>query len=292
MIVELKSESSVAKIDSRGAELISLQDMRGTEYIWQRDPKYWNRCSPLLFPIVGNLREGRTIIDGKEYRMDKHGFCRDAAFQVLAQTDNSVVFSYSYNEETLKVYPYRFSLSLAYSLEGNRLSIQYSFLNMGEGPMDFCFGAHPAFNVPIGGGSFEDVCLEFNRPETEGSPVYDFENRQFNMENRVRHLNNETRLMLNYRLFDNDAILFDKPASDSVKLYSVKTGKGVEVGFGDFDYVAFWTPIQAEAPFVCIEPWCGMAACSDEGDEYAKKRGIKHLEPGEQKDFNLTVSIF
>jgi len=290
MLITLKTGSNMAQIESKGAELRSLQDAFGTEYIWQRDPAYWGKSSPVLFPIVGELRQGRATFHGEEYAISKHGFCREAEFKVSYAAEDKAVFTYSYNEETLKHYPYKFSLSLTYELKPDRLDIRYTVVNLDDKPIDYCLGAHPAFNVPVDGvGSFEDYALTFSRPETARCPVFDFENACFNMENRVTYLDNAATLPLKYSYFDNDALFFDAPASDSVRLASVKTGRGVEVRFGDFDFVAFWTPIKKEAPFLCIEPWCGVAVCSDEGDEFEKKRGVKHLEVNEEHHYMLSI---
>ena len=290
MIVTLKNKSAIAQIDSKGAELISYKDVFGTEYMWQKDPKYWAKTSPVLFPIVGNLRGDTTIIDGREYHMSKHGFCRTVEFKVTYQSDEKAIFTYTYNDETLAMYPYKFSLTLTYSLSGAELQIQYSVMNLDERGIDYTFGAHPGFNVPVdGNGGFEDYCLEFDQPETAGCPVYDFDKNEINMSNRADFTNGTNKMMLKYSDFDNDAIMFDQPKSSKVKLYSIKTGRGVEMDFGDFDFIAFWTPIKMDAPFLCMEPWCGMAVCSDEGDEFAKKRGCKHLPVGEQHNYKLKI---
>ncbi|MEG0571359.1 MAG: aldose 1-epimerase family protein, partial [Oscillospiraceae bacterium] len=279
MIVTLKSTSAIVQIDSKGAELISYIDVFGAEYMWQKDPKFWGRCSPLLFPIVSNLRNDKAFFEGKEYTIPKHGFCRDCEFTTVAQTENTAVFNYTYNEQTLKVYPYKFSLSLTYTLYESELTIEYRIVNVDDKPIDYCFGAHPAINIPFNGnGAFEDYCVEFEQNETADCPVFDMQNRQFDMNNTVRILDNQNRFMLSYDLFDIDAIVFDKLKSNSVKLYHVKTGRGIEVDFTGFDFVAFWTPAGKKAPFLCIEPWCGIAACSDEGDNFADKRAVKHLE--------------
>lgn len=290
MIIELKTGSVSAKLDSVGAELISLKNAEGEEYMWQKDPKYWAKSSPFLFPIVGNLRNDTTTIDGQEYHMSKHGFCRTVDFAVIDRNETEVSFVYTYNSETLKVYPYKFSAKLSYKLDTDGLRIRYSFENLDEKPMDYCFGAHPAFRVPLDGqGGFEDYYLEFSEPETADCPVFDFEKNQINVENRVSYLKNEQKLPLKYSYFDQDAIIMDNPKSNRVRLLSSVTGRGVEVEFGDFDFIAFWTPIKAEAPFLCIEPWCGMAVCSDESDEFSQKRGVKHLEPGEEQHYNLMI---
>ncbi|WMJ23094.1 aldose 1-epimerase family protein [Paludicola sp. MB14-C6] len=290
MVIELKSNSAIAHIDTKGAELVSLQDVFGVEYMWQKDAKYWNRSSPVLFPVVGNLRNNKTIIEGKEYEIPKHGFCRDAEFKVMFQSETKVILNYSYNEETLAVYPYKFSLSLTYSLDGGQLEIGYTVLNLGETDMDYCLGAHPAFNVPLTENeTFEDYCLEFNKEEPVGYAVYDCEKLEINPAHRVDLLKGNKKIMLKNNYFDDDAIIFDEVQSDSVKLYSIKSGRGVEVHFKDFEAIAFWTPTKLNAPFLCIEPWNGMAVRSDEDNQYTSKKGIQHLKVNEQHNFKLTI---
>lgn len=292
MIITLQTISAVAKIDTVGAELISLRDVFGTEYMWQKDPKFWGKCSPVLFPIVGNLRDNKTIIEGREYAISKHGFCREAEFTVVYQSDTSAILRYAYNENTLAVYPYKFALTLSYTLADGQLEIAYTVLNMDNCPIDFCLGAHPGFNLPIGDGESvwetKDYCIEFNQTETDGSAIYDLEKLEVNVDNR-RYYENNTRIMLENSLFDEDALIFDKPHSNSVKMFSIRTGRGVQVDFNGFDFVAFWTPTKMNAPFVCIEPWCGMAACNDEDNQFTGKRGIKHLDVSEQYDCSLTI---
>ncbi|MEG2814503.1 MAG: aldose 1-epimerase family protein, partial [Oscillospiraceae bacterium] len=195
MIVELKSKSGLIKIDSKGAELISFQDVFGTEYIWQKDEKYWGRSSPILFPIVGNLRENKVKIEGKEYNIPKHGFCRDAEFKVLFKNETKAIFSYSDNEKTREIYPYKFNLTLTYAFEDGKLEISYCVLNQDEKPIDFCLGAHPAFNFPLkNDGEFDDYFIQFNKSEPDGCPIYDLEKLQINVENRVNLLDEKNRL--------------------------------------------------------------------------------------------------
>lgn len=290
MVIELQSNSAIAKIDTKGAELVSLQDVFGVEYMWQKDAKYWNRCSPVLFPVVGNLRNNKTIIEGKEYEIPKHGFCRDAEFKVVFQSETKLILNYAYNDETLAVYPYKFSLTLTYTLDGGQLEIGYTVMNMGNTEMDYCLGAHPAFNVPVTENeTFEDYCLEFKNQEPVGCPVYDFDKLEVNVDNRVDFLKGDKKFMLKNCYFDNDAIIFDEVQSDSVKLYSIKSGRGVQVDYKGFDAIAFWTPTKMDAPFLCIEPWNGMAVRSDEDNQFTSKKGVKHLNVDEQHNYKLTI---
>lgn len=290
MIIELKSKSSIAKIDTKGAELISLQDVFGIEFIWQKDPKFWSKCSPVLFPVIGNLRNDKVIIEGETYTIPKHGFVWDKPFKVVYQSDTKAILNYSFTEETLVIYPYKFNLSMTYELNDIELLLTYTVMNLDNKPINFCLGAHPAFNIPVNGkGEFEDYCLEFNKPEPAGCATYDFDKMEINVNNRKNYVVDSNKIMLKYSYFDNDALMFDKLNSDAVKLYSMKSGRGVEVKYSGFDFIAFWTPIKMEAPFLCIEPWCGMAACNDESNELTAKRGVKHLEVDEQFICKLSI---
>mgnify|MGYP005787690127 CR=1 FL=1 len=293
LVLTLKNDRFTASVTSVGAELLSLKNRDGLEYMWQKDPKYWGKTSPVLFPIVGNLRNDKVTFHGTEYGMAKHGLCRAAEFTVESHSDTDAVFSLCSSEETLAHYPYQFKLTLAYHLSETGISITYTVENIDNQPIDFCFGAHPGFNVPLEGvGTFSDYRLEFNADEPDGCPVFDFENNQINMDKRVDFMKGSRTLPLDYSYFDEDALVFDKVHSDRVRLVSDKTERGVEVRFADFDFVAFWTPIKMDAPFLCIEPWCGMAVCSDEGDTFEEKRGVKHLETGASRSFVMEILPF
>lgn len=291
MIIELQSDSATAKINTLGAELISFIDVFGTEYMWQKDEKYWGKCSPILFPIVGNLKNNTIKIKGEKFNIPKHGFCKLREFKVMYKSKNKVILTNTFDEDTLKVYPYKFSLTLTYSLIGGHIEISYTVLNLDEQPIDFCLGAHPAFNVPVGNdkyGNFEDYCLEFNKNEGTCT-VYDTEKLEFNPDKQVDLTKGTNKIQLKYSLFDNDAFVFDTINSDSVKLKSNKTGRGVQFDFTGFDSIAFWTPTKKDAPFLCLEPWNGMAVRTGEDDDFAHKYSAKHLDINEQ--FSCKISI-
>lgn len=291
MIIKLKTAKSEAEITSVGAELISFKNETGKEYMWQKGKEFWAKCSPFLFPIVGNLKDNKTTIGKKEFKMSKHGFCREAEFALESQAEDSVSFSYQYNDETLKAYPFKFKVTLSYKLNEDNLEIGYSFKNLGDEDMIYTFGAHPAFNVPMNDGeSFEDYRLEFTNPETNGCPVYDLEKLEFNMNNRIDLMNGGNKLPLKNCLFDEDAVVFDKPMSSAVKLINADN-KGVEVDYTGFDFIAFWTPTKMNAPFLCIEPWCGMAHCSDEDGSFENKRGARVIAPKCENNFKLVISL-
>lgn len=292
MIVTLKSNSCIVKIDSTGSELISFLDIFGTEYIWQKDKEFWPRSSPLLFPIVGNLRNDKTIINNDTYNISKHGFVRDMDFEVVYTSGNKAIFSLSYSEETLKIYPYKFNISMTYLLNDDKLNIEYKFTNLGSSDMNYCFGAHPAFKLPINKDEkFEDYQIIFNKEENNLCPIYNQKNLHLDVDDRHNYLETDNKtLNLKYSLFNEDAIIFDKINSDGVKLINKFSSSGIQFDFKDFDFIAFWTPAKKQAEFLCIEPWCGLPVCSDESDEYSNKRGIRKLKQNQDEIFNIIIS--
>ena len=292
MLITIQDKTASAVIDTTGAQLISLKDGAGKEYIWQRDPQYWSSCSPLLFPVVGNLRNNETIIEGRIWHIKKHGFCRTMDFDVTEQTEDSVTMEIHDTPETKELYPYSFRLSLTYAIKDGTLSIAYRTVNTDDRTIHYCIGAHPGFNCPLDdGASFTDYVLEFEKEETASSMVYDLEKLHFNPANRVARLDHEKRLPLTRELFKDDSVYFDQLESRKVSLIHKDTGHGIEVSFPGFDTVAFWTPYPAEAPFVCIEPWNGSGVYADEDDEFIHKNHVQTLEKGQEKTYGLSIRI-
>lgn len=292
MIVTLKNNAFTAQIDSMGAQLISLRDKDGKEYIWQRDPAYWQNCSPLLFPTVGNCRDGKTVIEGEVYEIPKHGFCKVTDFAVEQPAEDIAVFSIRDSEETKKMYPYAFRLSLTYTLKEDGLHMDYLVENLDSRSIHYELGAHPGFNCPLCEGErFEDYVLEFEKEETADSMVYDAGHLQFDVNHRKPMLNHSRILPLSHGLFVDDAIFFDKIVSRKVTLKNPVTGKGVEVDYRDFETVAFWTAMPSKGPFLCVEPWNGSAIRSDEDDELKNRHFIQTVEVGEKKGYHLGIRI-
>lgn len=292
MLIILKDSKTTAVIDSIGAQLISLKDSAQTEYIWQRDPKFWSKCSPILFPIVGNCRNNRVCLEGELWEIPKHGFCREMDFSVTAQTETKASFQIRDTEETKKFYPYSFRLSLSYRLYDGVLFMEYQVDNTDYRTMYYCLGAHPGFNCPLKDHeAFEDYDLVFEKDETISSMGYDLSRLEFNPHNRTGRLTGSRILPLSRDLFKDDAIYFDRLESRKVSIVNRNTGQGAEVSFPGFDTVAFWTPYPAEAPFVCIEPWNGSAVYATEDDQFINKNHVQTLSPGNAKNYGLSIRI-
>lgn len=292
MIITLTHETISASIDTLGAQLISMKDASGKEYIWQRDPAYWKNCSPLLFPAVGNSRNGKTLLEGMWYEMPKHGFGKEMEFAVKNQTETSACFIITADEHTKTMYPYDFTLSLTYSLTTDGVNVDYQVTNPENRDIHYCLGAHPGFLIPLQDGEqFSDYRLEFEQEEEAFATVYDAKQMQFDVKHQLPLLNRTNILPLSYHLFDNDAVYFDNLKSRSVSILHPGTKKGIKVDFPGFQTVAFWTPDHKQAPFLCVEPWNGSAICSDEDDEFIHKNHIQTLKPQESKNYVMGIHI-
>ena len=268
MIITLSNNKISASINTIGAELIRLEK-DNQNYIWTVNETYWNKTSPILFPIVGRLKNDAYTIADKKYELPRHGFARNFEFQILNQTESSVVFVLESNSETLKNYPFEFQLQLEYELDGNELKMNYSVENRSEVTMPFSIGAHPAFAIE---DSFSDYSLQFN--EAEEFVSYELENEQFN--NSFRKINSENgQINLNYSLFEKDALVFKHLKSNELILLN-KNKPVLSVQFEGFPYLGIWT--KPNAPFLCIEPWCGLADNVNHNGNIFEKESIQLLE--------------
>ncbi|MBD5082319.1 MAG: aldose 1-epimerase family protein [Ruminococcaceae bacterium] len=291
METTIKAGNSSAVIESKGAELKSLV-LDGKELMWGADPAFWGKTSPVLFPIVGGVRGGKTLIDGIEYSMTKHGFARDYEFEGVvcsAESRHTVSFVLHENSDTLKMFPFRFTFTMRYTLTESKLEILYEVANNSDVPMPYCIGAHPAFACPNSEGmSFDDHTLVFQEKETVCSPVLDCKTRLFKSQGGVWRLKNSRECPLSYSLFDNDVLYFRNIVSKNVSLLD-KENHGIKVSWDGFNSLGVWTPAGMKAGFVCIEPWCGCDDFDDCTGNFRDKPEIQTCLPGASKYYVLTV---
>ncbi|UGS22776.1 aldose 1-epimerase family protein [Flavobacterium channae] len=281
MIITISNSKISASINSIGAELIRLEK-DNKNYIWTVDETYWNKTSPILFPIVGRLKNDSYSVNNTTFELPRHGFARNYDFQIVNQTENSVLFQLESNSETLKNYPFDFQLQLEYVLEGNSLKMNYSIVNKSNETMPFSIGAHPAFTIE---NNFSDYSLRFNKDDKFIS--YELENEQFN--NTFKEINSENNaISLDYLLFEKDALVFKHLNSDELTL--LKNGQEVlSVQFEGFPYLGIWT--KPNAPYLCIEPWCGLADNVNHNGELSKKEGINLLEKDAVFKRTMTIKL-
>lgn len=271
---------------TEGAELTSIK-LKGEEYLWSGDEKYWGRHAPVLFPIIGGLKNGKTCIDGKEYFMGRHGFARDMIFEEIGYNQDKDTYLLKSNEETLKVYPYKFELYISYELTENRVKVTYKVNNIDDRTIIFSIGGHPAFCCPIAENEkFEDYYIEFEKNEiqkfiSQPNGLISFE------ENLI--LDNENKLKLDKNVFrDIDTYIFNNLNSKAVTLKSNKSNKSVTVHFENFPYFGIWTKPD-DAPFICLEPWHGVNDTVDSNGEFKDKLGVIKLDKG--KTFSCSYEI-
>lgn len=292
MLITLHSNGYEVAVNTMGAELKSFKDPSGKEYVWNSDPAFWMRSSPLLFPTIGNLRNGETTMKGQVYPLVKHGFCKDTEFEVKDISDDTVTFLLHANEETLKSYPYQFELSLTYHLSDNELSMEYRVVNHDTEEMFYHIGAHPGFILPVSSGeTLADCELVFEKAEDFVSYEYDLENMEFNTEKKVVQKAEGNTLPLTVAMFDSDAVFFEHTNSHRVSFLNTHTGKGVTMDYPDFESIAFWTPAGGNAPFLCLEPWNGSAIFHQDSDIFSEKRGILSLMPEGEKTYHLKITL-
>lgn len=288
MEITLKNKNSSAVILTKGAELRSY-NADGKELMWRADPAFWGKSSPFLFPMIGNLRSGKTVINGQEYSITKHGFARDNEFEAEQISETEAVFTFRANEETKKCYPFDFEIAIRYTLSEDNITLDYSVKNNSGTEMPFCIGAHPAFACPENGEEFSSYKLVFEKNETVNSPVMNLVTRMWGDNNRVSRLKDSREFQLEYSLFDNDCVYFDTIVSKSVSLVSCKTGSGVNLSWTGFETLGVWTPDHKEAPFICIEPWCGCDDYDTDNGIFSDKRGIQKAKPSEIRNYSMTI---
>lgn len=290
MTVTIENGQLIAKIAEKGAELQSLKSRdENLEYIWQADPKYWGKHAPILFPIVGALKEGRYTYEGQEYQLPRHGFARDMEFTVTHQTEDSVTMLLVADDTTRAVYPFEFELSVHYELGGEGLQVRYEVNNPSQGEMLFSIGGHPAFNVPLSPElSFEDYYLAFSPMKSRIE--FPLAGDLININQRTLGATN-TNLRLTYDQFSNDALIYETKGLTSVTIASEKSPHSISISFNKMPYVGIWTPYPKEAPFLCIEPWAGVADTVDATGELSEKLGIQHLAPGKKYQTKYAIVV-
>lgn len=286
---ELKNDKLRVVVAEKGAELQNIvRTDLGQEYLWHAGPE-WAKKSPVLFPIVGTLKNNSYTYKGKQYTLGRHGFARDKVFALTAQTDHQLTFTLKDSEDTLKVYPFHFTFQVVYTLLDTGLKVTYAVENTGKDTMYFSVGAHPAFKVPLTEGTgYEDYYLAFNEEENDG--VWPLSPEGLIEVTPEPFLVKTHKLSLKHSLFYNDALVFKTLASNMIELKSDKSPRGLKLQYDGFPYMGIWA--AKDADFVCIEPWNGIADSVNASGEIAGKEGIHILEPGKHFERSWTVTVY
>lgn len=289
-MIFLENEYLTAAISEKGAEIQKLQHTTTQlSYLWNGDADYWAKFSPILFPIVGALKDGSYCYKNQVYHLPRHGFARDHQFSVNQMSQTAVEFTLEQNEETLKVYPFSFKLQLHYELSGQSLTCTYKVSNP-DAAQDLLFsiGGHPAFAAPL-------------QSDTKYTDCY----LQFNKDTRLNYhkiagdlIANETetiqlkaqQLPLTHELFFDDALVFKSLKSDQISIKNHKNEHGLDFSFEGFPFFGIWAARNAD--FVCLEPWCGIADGVDHNQQLEDKEGIVKLASQQQWSRQWTVTCY
>lgn len=290
MIYSLKGDKIGISVASRGAELMSVKDNAGTEYLWGGNPKYWSERSPILFPIVGSLRNDRAYLGDITLKMPRHGIIKGREFSHLASGDNSIAFVIKADSLSKEAYPFDFEVVVEYTIDGSSLITKYIIRNNDNKDMPCVIGGHPAFNCPIHEGEdFEDYIIKFEYPEIAHCPQIDPPGI-IHVENTKCVLNNSDTINLSHELMRNDALVFTNLVSRKVSLINKNTARGIQMDFNGFNYLGIWSASN-DAPFVALEPWIGCATCSDESDDFKEKRNMLTIAPGGTFEVSYKITV-
>nr|WP_315183110.1 aldose 1-epimerase family protein [uncultured Flavobacterium sp.] len=282
MTTTIKNSNLSAKINPFGAELISLKSNNNKEYIWEGNPDFWGKHSPVLFPIVGTLKNNSFLYEGTQYHLSRHGFARDMTFELIEKKENSATFSIKSSVETLKKYPFEFELQLIYTLHNSNLNIEYKVINTGKSKMPFSIGAHPAFALA---GNFENYSIAFEKEEP--LEYYLLENDLISSKTAIIQ-SNQKQIPLTYDLFENDALIFKKLQSNALTILE-DSNPVLTVRFEDFPSLGIWTKMNA--PFLCIEPWFGYSDTNENSGNLFEKEGIQVLDKDQTFQAKFSIEI-
>ena len=272
-----------ATINHKGAELIFLQSLKTKrEYIWDGHAKYWGKHSPILFPIVGTLKNNSYTYNDESFILSRHGFARDMVFELIKETEYEAVFSLKADEKTKECYPFDFELHLTYTLMESEVIIRYNVMNNGSHAMYFSIGGHPAFALP---NQFEKYSLKFEPNEKLVS--YPLEDDLLSNTTKQTDLK-QSKVPLTYSLFENDALIYKTLKSKQIQLLENNTPI-LNFKFKDFPNFGIWTKVGA--PFICLEPWAGYSDVRATSGKIEEKEGIQKLNSNISKEYSFRIEI-
>lgn len=285
---KLENNNLIIESNISGAELTRIYSKKfNKEILWKADPKFWGRHSPILFPIVGRLKDNETIIEDKLYNMSQHGFARDMEFKIIDNNDTSITYKLVSSENTKSYYPYSFELITKYTLLDNGVNINWIVNNIDSKDIYFSIGAHPAFNIDLDENKdLSNYYLEFITKDNVSKIYLDG-----SYSSKILSVNSLNTVYLSPELFENDALIYTNV--DGINVKSKKENHYINVSFNSFPLVGIWSPYYKDtnsiAPFICVEPWYGLADNVNSDKIYKNKNYINKLSIGES--FNVSYSI-
>jgi galactose mutarotase-like enzyme len=288
MLLTLANESLRCDVALRGAELRSLSTLNDAqEFLWQRDPSIWPASAPILFPVIGRLKDNCYYYRGKRYNMPMHGFARELEFSVVSQEAGVLCLTAQDSPATRSLFPFPFRLQVTFRLHGRCLRVETEVSNLGMSVLPFSLGAHPGFRLPCEDSELADFKLVFS--EREKNLVYRIDGELLACQPTPFLFDNEREILLSDQLFNSDALIFKGIRSQQIQI--IHRNKGLRLCFdtGGAPDLGIWA--QPGAPYVCIEPWFGYDDDSEVDGDIEKKPGIVLLAPGALFTSYYAVSI-
>lgn len=293
-MIQIQNEKLLVEISTLGAEVKRVYHLgHEIDYLWDSNPSFWAKSSPILFPIVGRLAKNQYLYDGKSYSLSQHGFARDLEFELVEQGSDTVWFELKANDVTREMYPFDFVLRIGYVLEDETLAVKWQVLNHNEEVMPFSIGAHPAFSTKLASDDeYSDYYLHFET--NEGISTYLFDNETGRVYEEKEQIIDKLKLLpLSKELFEEyPTLIIENEAAITLRCYNHE--REVVVRFDGFPYVGIWSPINALgeiADFVCIEPWYGVADTVGEPQELMSKKGIQVIEPHSMFEVSYSMTF-
>ena len=283
-IITLKNDFLTVEVSTAGAELQSIRTNDGTEYLWQADPAYWAKHSPILFPICGGLVDGYYTLNGKKYELEKHGFARHKEFSIVSTDAEYAELMITDSEDTYPSYPFHFEFKVSFKLDGKTLKIDFTVVNLSPSTMYYSCGSHEGYNLPSG---IDGARLIFEKPEILKD--YEVEGGILGRSYNVIGDGSDT-LVLDRKYFEIDAIILKELNSRSLTVCDKNGARKIRVDFPDFERLLIWQ--ACGAPFVCIEPWTGLPDLYGSTDRAIEnKPSISSLEAGATRTHTHSITI-
>ncbi|MEQ1518509.1 MAG: aldose 1-epimerase family protein [Usitatibacteraceae bacterium] len=286
--VVLRNAELQCEIATLGAELRSLRDARsGEEFIWQRDPAFWVGSAPILFPVIGRMKDGGYTLDGRFYEIPKHGFARDLEFTVVASSETSATLQLADSAKTRAAYPFAYLLQVTFALRQRTLHVDYRLTNRNDRVMPFALGSHPAFALPPALGAIEDWSIVFDAVE---EPVCHrvAENLLSSKAEAFSYAANNA-IELSNEIFERDALIFKNIRSRRLQIVHREHGVRVDFDTGGAPVLGIWA--KPGAPYVCLEPWCGYDDTSEINSDIFEKPGMLRLAAGKEFATGYSVTV-
>lgn len=289
-MIVLENDLLRVEFKTVGAELTRIYSKKnGLDYLWRVNENFWTRYAPVLFPIVGRLKDHTYTVDGQKYLLSQHGFARDLSFSISSKSNSEVVFLLTHSQKTLENYPFKFALEIHYRLEEDTLQVSYYIKNKDTKDLYFSIGGHPGFTCPLTPDTqFSDYYIEFEQEENPKQHLLNSDNGLRKVQPEEVHL--EKNIPLSYELFSKDALIYEGIKSKRISLKSTKHNHGFHFTMNNWQFLAFWT--KKNAPFICFEPWMGAADLETSNQKLEDKDSMLRISEHQSYSNSYSITFF